>query len=140
MSIRVCRVGRSRLWQSRLTGKRQRFGQPRCHRELCATCEGSPKKSAPPISPAWIHPGLVTGGARSRNHKKSRLRCDTRRAHLLDRTSMYAELKIGNRFHRVALPEIEVNPLQELLLISYGHPHCWDVLYAVQGIQKLIPT
>ncbi len=53
---------------------------------------------------------------------------------------MYAELKIGNRFHRVALPEIEVNQLQELLLISYGHPHCWDVLYAVQGIQKLIPT
>src|SRR5579859_2086901 len=99
-----------------------------------------PKKKRPPISPAWIHPGLVTGGARSRNHKKSRLRCDTRRAHLLDRTSMYAELKIGNRFHRVALPEIEVNPLQELLLISYGHPHCWDVLYAVQGIQKLIPT
>ena len=30
-------------------------------------------KKRPPISPAWIHPGLVTGGARSRNHKKTRL-------------------------------------------------------------------
>jgi hypothetical protein len=30
-------------------------------------------KKRPPISPAWIHPGLVIGGARSRNHKKTRL-------------------------------------------------------------------
>jgi len=34
---------------------------------------GNPQKKRPPISPAWIHPGLVTGGARSRNHKKTRL-------------------------------------------------------------------
>jgi|KBSMisStaDraftv2_1062788.scaffolds.fasta_scaffold385306_2 hypothetical protein len=33
----------------------------------------TPQKKRPPISPAWIHPGLVTGGARSRNHKKTRL-------------------------------------------------------------------
>ena len=51
---------------------------------------------------------------------------------------MYAELKVGNRFHRVALRETYVNPLQELLLISYGHPYWWDVLYAVRVIQKSI--
>jgi hypothetical protein len=101
--------------------------------------KGLSQKKRPPISPAWIHPGLVTGGARSRNHKKSRLRCDTRRAHLLDRSSMYAELKIAERFHRVAMFETELNPMQELLLISYGHLYWWDVLYAVRGIQKSIP-
>ena len=81
-----------------------------CEVELCRlsmkvvrNTKGSSQKKRPPISPAWIHPGLVTGGARSRNHKKSRLVYDTRLAHLLDRTPMYAGLKIPDRFHRVAL-------------------------------------
>jgi hypothetical protein len=52
---------------------------------------------------------------------------------------MYAELKIAERFHRVAMFETELNPLQELLLISYGHLYLRDVLYAVRGIQKSIP-
>ena len=49
------------------------------------------QKKRPPISPAWIVPGLVTGGARSRNHKKTRRWCDTLPAHLLDRSQMYAK-------------------------------------------------
>ena len=65
--------------------------------------KGHSAKKRPPISPAWIHPGLVIGGARSRNHKKTRPRCDTHRAHFLDRSLMYAELKIANRFHRVTI-------------------------------------
>ncbi len=42
-------------------------------------------KKAPPVSPAWIDPGLVNGGARSRNHKKTRPRWDTLQALFLDR-------------------------------------------------------
>ena len=98
----------------------------------------SPQKKRPPISPAWISPGLVTGGARSRNHKKTRRWCDTLPAHLLDRLQMYAEPNVAKRFVRVAANQFADNPFTLLVLICSGQQLCRDVLYAMQGIQKPI--
>jgi len=58
--------------QIELNEREKAVGSELSPRVMRNTMGVSPKKR-PPISPAWIHPGLVTGGARSRNHKKSRL-------------------------------------------------------------------
>jgi len=96
------------------------------------------KKSAPPISPAWIVPGLVTGGARSRNHKKTRRWCDTLPAHLLDRIQMYAERNPAERFVRVAVSHFADKTLNLMVLNYYGQLQYPDVSYALQAIQKSI--
>src|SRR5215472_19040712 len=94
----------TRLWESRGEAPGDDLRNTRSDIRIVAQpaqLDVSPNKKRPPISPAWIDPGLVTGGARSRNHKKTHRRCDTLPAHLLDRSQMYAKLKKANRFHRV---------------------------------------
>lgn len=52
---------------------------------------------------------------------------------------MYAELKMTERFHRVAGGPWPSNAKQILLLLDSGQAQYWDVSYAVQAIQKSIP-
>jgi hypothetical protein len=111
---------------------------PAGHMFMCATRTLFPQKKRPPISPAWIYPGLVIGGARSRNHKKTRRRCDTLSAHLLDRIQMYAERNNTERFVRVAAAHFWDNAFKLQRLIYSGQRLYRHVLYAVQGIQKSI--
>jgi hypothetical protein len=99
---------------------------------------GISTKKRPPIIPAWIVPGLVTEGARSRNHKKTRRWCDTLPAHLLDRIQMYAERNPAERFVRVAVRHFADKTLNLMVLNYYGQPQYRDVSYAVQAIQKPI--
>lgn len=108
------------------------------HSSACATRVVSPQKKRPPTSPAWICPGLVIGGARSRNHKKTRRWCDTLSAHLLDRVPMYAELNVRKRFIRVAEQDLARNRIIWLELIYSGQLRYRNVLYAVRVIQKFL--
>jgi hypothetical protein len=51
---------------------------------------------------------------------------------------MYAELKMADTFHRVAVAQIGVKRQKNSPLMRYGQLEHRDVLYAMQAIQKLI--